>query len=236
MKPLRRKAYGSIPHLPNSKLGPRDYHIHQGQADILTQKTRDKHDRIIVQEKLDGGCVAVANVDGRLIPITRAGHAATTSKFQQHHYFAHWVRENTERFTFLQPGQRVVGEWLAQAHSVRYRVDHTSVFVAFDLMTAAKRAPYEQFITTVGDNLHTAPLLHKGAALPVQDALELLGENGRHRALDPAEGVIYRCERKGEVEFLAKYVRSDFLPGRLLPEISREEPVWNWRPQALATP
>lgn len=235
MKPLGRKAYGSIPHLPNSKLGPRDYHIHQGQADILTKKTRDKHDLVIIQEKLDGSCCAIANVDGRLVPLTRAGHTATSSPYEQHHLFAHWVRENEHRFHFLHPGQRIVGEWLAQAHSVRYDVDDQRVFVAFDLMEGSKRAPYDQFITTVGDNLHTAPLLHKGAALPIQEALELLGEHGRHRALDTAEGVIYRCERKGESEFLAKFVRDSFVPGRLLPEISGGEAVWNWRPRALAT-
>ena len=141
MKPLGRKAYGSIPHLPNSKLGPRDYHIHQGQADILTKKTSDKHDLVIIQEKLDGSCCAIANVDGRLVPLTRAGHPATTSKYEQHHLFAHWVRENQPRFAFLQPGQRVVGEWLAQAPSARYQVDDHSVFVAFDLMEGATRAP-----------------------------------------------------------------------------------------------
>lgn len=235
MKPLGRKAYGSIPHLPNSKLGPRDYHIHQGQADILTKKTRDKHDLVIIQEKLDGSCCAIANVDGRLVPLTRAGHPATTSKYEQHHLFAHWVRENQPRFAFLQPGQRVVGEWLAQAHSARYQVDDHSVFVAFDLMEGAKRAPYEQFIISTSDTLYVAPLLHIGPALPVEKALELLGERGRHRALDPAEGVVYRCERRGEIEFLAKFVRSDFVPGRLLPEISGGEAVWNWRPRALAT-
>lgn len=232
MKPLGRKAYGSIPHLPNSKLGPRDYHIHQGQADILTKKTRDKHDLVIIQEKLDGSCCAIANVDGRLVPLTRAGHAATTSKYEQHQLFAHWVRQNQWRFAFLQPGQRVVGEWLAQAHSVRYRVDNQSVFAAFDLMEGAKRATYEQFITSASDTLKTAPLLHMGPALPVEQALALLGAHGRHGATDPAEGVIYRCERKGEVEFLAKFVRDSFVPGRLLPEISGGEAVWNWRPQA----
>lgn len=235
MKPLGRKAYGSIPHLPESKLGLRDYQIGPGQAHILTHKTRDWHDRIIVQEKLDGSCCAVANVNEQLVPLTRAGHAATTSRYEQHHHFAHWVRENQWRFAFLHPGQRVVGEWLAQAHSIRYQVDDHSVFVAFDLMTETKRAPYEQFLLNANDTLTTAPLLHIGPALPVAKALELLSEHGRHRALDPAEGVIYRCERQDQVDFLAKFVRSDFVPGRLLPELSGGEAVWNWRPRALAT-
>jgi len=56
-KPLGRKSYGSIPHLPGSRLGPGDYHAHEGQARIATEKARDKHDKIYVQEKLDGSNV-----------------------------------------------------------------------------------------------------------------------------------------------------------------------------------
>jgi hypothetical protein len=37
-------------------------------------------------------------------------------------------------------------------------------------------------------------------------------------------------ERKSEVDFLAKWVRSDKVDGMYLPEISGKEPVWNWRP------
>mgnify|MGYP001336527839 CR=1 FL=1 len=229
-KPLGHKAYGSIPHLPGSRLGPGDHHIHEGQAAILTQRTRDRHDEILVQEKLDGSCVAIANVDGRLVAITRAGHTATSSPYEQHHLFAHWVRENEHRFHFLQPGQRIVGEWLAQAHSIRYQVNDDTVFVAFDLMEGSNRAPHDQLAAAAGETLTLAPLLHRGPALPIEAALELLGEHGHHRALDPAEGVMYRCERNGAVEFLAKYVRHDFQPGRFLPEKSGLEPTWNWRP------
>jgi len=40
-KPLNQKAYGSIPHLPGSRLGPGDYSIGEGQARIATEKLRD---------------------------------------------------------------------------------------------------------------------------------------------------------------------------------------------------
>jgi hypothetical protein len=53
-KPLGQKAYGSIPHLPGSRLGEGDHHVSEGQAIIATKKARDKNDLIIVQEKLDG--------------------------------------------------------------------------------------------------------------------------------------------------------------------------------------
>lgn len=53
IKPLNKKAYGSIPHLPQSRLGPKDIGISPGQAKICTIKARDRNDTIIVQEKLD---------------------------------------------------------------------------------------------------------------------------------------------------------------------------------------
>lgn len=30
------------------------------------------------------------------------------------------------------------------------------------------------------------------------------------------EGLVYRCERKGEFDFMAKWVRPDFIPGKYL--------------------
>lgn len=233
-KPLGHKNYGSIPHLPGSKLGHGDFRIHEGQARILTEKARDKRDLIIVQEKLDGSNVAVANIDGQLVPLSRAGYTASSSKYEQHQLFAHWVRQNASRFEFLQPGQRVVGEWLAQAHSVRYEVDDDSVFAVFDLMVGHKRAPYERFVAAVGDALRTVPLLHVGGPLPVAEALALLGERGHYGAKDPAEGLVFRCERDEKVEFIAKFVRNEHVPGRLLPELTGAEAVWNWRPKAQA--
>ena len=40
MKPLGHKAYGSIPHLPNSRMGPGEHHISPGQAKIATEAVR----------------------------------------------------------------------------------------------------------------------------------------------------------------------------------------------------
>ncbi|HYF69139.1 MAG TPA: hypothetical protein VD884_13440, partial [Ohtaekwangia sp.] len=59
MKPLGGKSYGSIPHFYGSRLGPADHHCSPGQQVIATEKKRDRHDYIIVQEKLDGGNVGV---------------------------------------------------------------------------------------------------------------------------------------------------------------------------------
>src|SRR5689334_8823639 len=81
-KPMRRKAYGSIGHLPQSRLGPGDWSVHEGQARIATFKPRDKHDRIIVTEKVDGSCVAVARVKGVIHALGRAGYPAESSPYE----------------------------------------------------------------------------------------------------------------------------------------------------------
>ena len=60
MKPLNRKNYGSIPHLLGSKLGATDKYVHEGQHRIMTEKTRDKHDYVIVTEKYDGANITLS--------------------------------------------------------------------------------------------------------------------------------------------------------------------------------
>ena len=56
-KPLSIKNYGHIAQLPGSRMGPGDHHCDPGQARIATQTTRDRHDTVIVIEKLDGSNV-----------------------------------------------------------------------------------------------------------------------------------------------------------------------------------
>ena len=107
-RPLGGPAYGSIPHLPGSRTGPADRTIELGQARICLERTRDRHDLVIVLEKLDGSCVAVANLDGQIVPLMRAGYRAEDSHYEQHHLFAEWVAQHRKRFQkLLKPGERV---------------------------------------------------------------------------------------------------------------------------------
>lgn len=231
-KPLGGKAYGSIPHLPGSRLGPGDHHCHEGQARICTVQVWDHHDLIIVQEKLDGSCVSAAKINGEVIPLTRAGYHALTSPYEQHHLWAAWVGVNVARFDeLLGEGERVVGEWLAQAHGTRYALVHEP-FVAFDLMRGIVRAPCHEVSLRVGRLDFRAPfLISLGAPITPEAAMALLEENpSNHRAVDPVEGVVYRVERHGAVDFLAKYVRPEKQDGVYLPEMSGQPAVWNWRP------
>jgi hypothetical protein len=230
-KPIGIKAYGHIGHLPGSRMGPGDHQLNPGQDRIATQRSRDKHDVVTVQEKLDGSCVAVALLDGVLHPLQRAGYPAASSPFEQHHLFADWVWLNEARFrAVLHEGERLVGEWLAMAHGTRYDLTDRDPFVAFDLMTGADRLPVEDFYNRVYVAGFDTPRILATGPTNITAALEALGTYGHYGALDPVEGAVWRVERKGKVDFLAKYVRPDKVDGSYF----EGEPVWNWRPEKVA--
>lgn len=71
---IGRKMYNSIGHLPESRTGSGDHKISKTMADIVAKQVRDKHDIVIVQEKLDGSNVCVVRENDVLIPLTRAGN------------------------------------------------------------------------------------------------------------------------------------------------------------------
>ena len=201
----------------------------EGQARICCEKARDKHDVIYVQEKLDGSCCAVAKINGSIVALGRAGWLAQTSPYEQHQLFAQWVRMHEVRFIrLLAEGERVVGEWLAQAHGTRYTLRHEP-FVVFDIMREAERALTEEVITRTMPLEFSIPRMLGTGPMSVPAAMGLQ-EPSIHGATDPIEGAVWRVERKGKVDFLAKYVRPDKVDGCYLPEVSKGEAVWNWRP------
>ena len=250
-KPLGYKNYGSIPHLPGSRRGSADKGCSEQQAKLaIGPERKSKRHCVIVQEKLDGSNVGVAKIDGQLIPLGRAGWPAITSPYEQHRLFHNWAMENYERFNaVLNEGERLVGEWLAQAHGTLYNLEDKDPFVAFDLMKEHIRMPWTNFIWRVADTFSVPPLISHGEPCSVERAMKELQrkprlsllEYGGYHALEPVEGAVWRVEYdrptgvKGEsnleVLFLAKYVRSDKVDGKYLPEVSEEDPVWNWRPE-----
>jgi len=246
-KPLGGKAYGSIPHLPGSRVGPDDHKCPAGQTRIATEKARDRHDRVIAQVKFDGSCCSVLRRDGLLLPLVRSGYLATSSPFEQHWHFHNWVMAHQSRFLdVLEEEERLCGEWLMQAHGTRYTICREP-FMAFDLICQGQRMTVPGFNERVKGLFWVPPVVNPDykpvgieRALQELDALDTidhpLGKGERH------EGVVWRVERnellhpgKGperawKVDFLIKYVRPDKEDGRYLPEISGEKPVWNWRP------
>lgn len=228
IKPLGIKAYGSIGHLPNSRLGPSDRCVHEGQARICTESARDKYDHIIVQEKLDGSCTAVAMIDDDLVALGRAGYLAETSPYLQHQMFAEWVKTNEERFRdVLHEGERIVGEWLAQAHGTIYDLDGIAPWAAFDIIRGHERMLALDVATRVAGIFRMPHFLHMGGPITTEEAMRI--HEAIHWPCDETEGVVYRVERKGRVDFLAKWVKPTKVDGKYLPEISGKEAVWNWR-------
>ena len=237
-KPLGGKSYGSIAHLPGSRMGPGDHKCHEGQERICLTKARDKHDRVIVQEKLDGSNVGVAKVGGRILALTRAGYLASTSPYAQHHRFGEWVAEHEARFdSVLDEGERICGEWLIQAHGTRYKLVHEP-FVAFDIMTGAKRTPFDEMCDRVNGAFIMPALISHGPPVTIEDAMAEIGEYGRHGAIDSIEGAVWRveryeqishgsAERRWVVDFLAKYVRPDKSDGIYLESVTNGPAVMN---------
>lgn len=225
IKPLGQKAYGSIPHLPGSRLGVGDHHVTEGQARIATEKARDKHDLVIVQEKLDGSNCCVAKLNGKIIALGRAGYMAETSAYPIHHVFAAWVKENEERFyKLLNEGERVCGEFLAQAVGTKYDLPHEP-FVVFDILTGTERVPYYEFNRRCLYFI-TPRIIHIGGAYPINEMIESIKISG-HGAIDEVEGAIWRVERKGKVDFLCKYVKHHKQDGKYFPELNNGETIWN---------
>lgn len=231
-KPLGGPAYWSTPHLIGSRMGPGDDPLHQLRSDICTWAPRDADDRVIVTEKLDGSCVAVAMIRGQPTALGRAGYLANSSPHEQHHLFARWVEDEEMRFPIaLKEGERVVGEWLAQAHGTRYHLTGEP-FVPFAVIGAdGKRLPHDEARRRfLHMGLPGARVLSDGPPRSIEVATLLLGEFGHHGALDPVEGAVWVVERAGAFDFIAKWVRPDKKDGHYLPDVSGEPAVWNWRP------
>jgi hypothetical protein len=227
-KPLGRKAYGSIPHLPGSRRGPADKGLSEHQAAICTSKARDKHDLIYVHEKLDGSNCSVAKVEGCIVALGRSGYLAETSPYVQHHYFAQWVASNNKRFSdLLEEGERCCGEWLAQAHGTRYKLTHEP-YVIFDLIKGDVREPFAN-VEARAAGFVIPRMLHAGPPVSVEAICSYLEPSG-HGAIDPVEGAVWRVERRGGVDFLGKYVRPEKVDGCFLPENNGGETIWNWQP------
>lgn len=235
-RPLGRKAYFKIPHLPGSRTGASDRTAPPDLAERCTRQARPG-ELVLVQEKLDGSCVAVARVAGRVLPLGREGTLAAESQNPGRQLFARWASERATLFEeLLADGEWLVGEWLALAHSTRYELRHEP-FVVFDgfsphggaaLNQAARQWTFDELSERLTAKLPQPLLLHRGGALSVTDMLARLGQGG-HGAVEPPEGAVWRLERAGRVVSLAKYVRGDKIDGELLPENSGHEAVWNYR-------
>lgn len=228
VKPLGRKAYGSIPHLPTSRLGPGEHHVHSGQARICTVRARDRHDRIVITEKLDGANVAVANIAGRIVPLGRAGYPAVSAPQEHIRLFGSWAETNAKRWqAMLEPGEVLHGEWLAMAHGTRYDLRHEP-FVAFDLTADGVRRQWEELTSrSLAHDVVNPALISDGPPQPVAAVLAVIDGAGGHGVVPPdaVEGAVWRVERRGRFDFMAKWVHPGKVDGKYF-----DSPLWLWRP------
>ena len=188
-KPLGIKAYGSIGHLPNSRVTENDYSLNESQGKLVTEKTRDHFDLVIVQEKLDGSNCSVALINGQILALERAGYQAQSSKYEMHQLFADWVRKNEDRFrTVLKEGERICGEWLAQAHGTIYDLSGREPYAVFDIMKDHDRLPYIEFVERVGTTFAKPALIHVGQPISTRKAMEI--HQTKNYGADEVEGSI----------------------------------------------
>lgn len=226
-QPLGKKAFPKIPHLPGSRTGSSDRVAPPELARRCTERAT-KGDVIVVQEKLDGSCVAVAKLSGTIVALGREGWRAAESLNPGRQMFHRWVTAQAARFAdVLREGEWLAGEWLALAHSTRYRLAHEP-FVAFDLFTASGALATDALEARLAGRFARPALLHRGDALSIAAVNALLGEHGRHGAVDAVEGAVWRVERGEAVLHRAKFVRRGKVDGAFLPENSGEPAVWNW--------
>ncbi len=225
-KPLNHKNYGSIPHLSNSKLGIGDHYINEGMERILTVKKRDRHDEIFVFEKYDGSNVGIAKINGKIIALTRSGYEAKTSDYMEHLIFHSWVNLYSDIFNqLLNEKERIVGELMIKTVSLKYKITSNPV-IFFDMFSEKnKRLSMHEFKNRLSNfPFRVARMLHCGDAIPVEKLINILnfGTRGFDVIDGTPEGMIYRVERKGQTDFLAKWVRSNFEAGKYL-----DSDVWN---------
>lgn len=225
--PLGKKTFPKIPHLPGSRTGSSDRMAPPELARRCLERST-KGDLIVVQEKLDGSCVAVAKLNGAIVALGREGWRAAESNNPGRQMFARWVRSNEARFsTLLNDGEWLCGEWLALAHATRYQLRHEP-FVVFDLFSNDGALSTERLDARLSGRFARPALLHRGDAVSIAFVDGQLGVHGHHGALDAVEGAVWRVERQGLVLHRAKFVRPGKVDGAYLPENSGQSAVWNW--------
>jgi hypothetical protein len=109
-------------------------------------------------------------------------------------------------------------------------------------MVGNRRVVFDEMVERVAvGNFTTPKVIHRGSPITIEEALGRLDIFGYHGAIDEVEGIVWRIERnelvypgksserKWKVDFVVKYVRPDKVDGCYLPEISGNEPVFNWQ-------
>jgi len=236
MSKIVNTNYGSIPHLKGSKMtDTRDKGLSDHQTNMvcvsprktINGKTVQFQEWFTVLEKTDGANVGTIRTDTGFEYVSRNGYSCKTADFHHHREFYDLMSQRENILSeILEPGDRAVFEYLGWKHSIAYDIPHDPCII-LDIFKQGRRVPFAEMQKIVGDKFQLPKVLYAGPGpCPIPDMLELLGEYGHHGAIDKAEGFIVRVEplrnNVQSVEFLCKYVRDDFHPGKY---ITRQGPL-----------
>lgn len=195
-KKVLPRSYGSISHLPGSKLiDERDTMLGEREVALLTFRRKDYRDRVIITEKVDGMNTGVLRIDDGLIPLTRKGYDVRTNPNAWAWMFALYVSNNTRRFmNVLNNGERMCGEWMIKTHTVFYNLN-TEPYIVYDIInTNNERLLYDDFLKRINkESFISAGLVHIGESIDPKIALDIMAQ-GYHGASDQPEGVVYKYE------------------------------------------
>lgn len=245
MKPLNRKPYHSIGHIQSSKLGEKDHPIKSEQERIaLTDFGHNGQTlklKVACTIKKDGTNVAIAKIHHQLVPLVRSGERAESSSYVQHHLFATWMFQPEIYhwfYSFLNEGEWLSGEWLAQAHGIIYQLK-AQPFYLFDWYQNGEKVLYnklrERFYSFDNPPCCLATILHYNfSPYSLKNALKDLAvfsnkESNYYplkREQETEEGLIWRVESHSEnkVLWLCKYVNPNHKTGQYM---LKDFPVWN---------
>lgn len=245
MKPLNQKPYHSIGHIQSSQLGEKDHLIKREQERIALTDLGDNGQtlklKVACTIKKDGTNVAIAKLNHQLVPLVRSGERAESSPYLQHRLFATWMFQPEIYhwfYAFLNEGEWVSGEWLAQAHGIIYQLK-APPFYLFDLSQNGEKILYNKLVERFYSFDHPpcclATILHDDfSPYPLKDALKDLAvftnqESNSYplkREQETEEGLIWRVEShfENKVLWLCKYVNPHHKTGQYL---LNEFPVWN---------
>lgn len=206
----KEKKYPSIPHLPNSEMGRNDKGIHRGMADYCECKYR-KNTQVIVTEKVDGSNVSILNKDGEFFALSRAGYYCEGSDYDQHKLWYEKVEQYKSdgllNNNILPIGDRVVFESLTVPHGTRYK--KAPDYLLIDWKTNNGRRLWNTYNSFL-DIKKVQTLYYGDIPMSVDNIRNVMPKKGMYGAKEGYEGLVYRIEREGKFDFLAKWVRHDY--------------------------
>ena len=140
-----------------------------------------------------------------------------------------WYGSQTATVMALQFGMVPSDKIESVVKGLKYNIEVEPI-VFFDHFNAENQRSQFDYLgeLAIMYGLQLPRMLHRGQAIKTNDLLPDLNlkTNGIWAKENP-EGMVYRVERKGKVDFLAKWVRSDFEAGKYIIDKQESELIWN---------